>query len=391
MNHNPLWQLQTVGQSVWYDNIGRGLLQGGGLRRLIDESAVVGVTSNPTIFQKAVAESEDYDPLIRESVEQQLTTDQTMDRLMTEDVAAACDILRPVFDRETSEDGWVSIEVKPAAAYDGDVTLAEVHRLRGLVDRPNLFVKIPGTKEGVRAIQAAIGEGIPINVTLIFSLERYREVMEAYLAGLEALLERQRGGDGVPSLEGVASVASFFVSRVDTNVDKRLQALIDQTDDAARRAHLQGLMGKAAVANAKLAYQDFLRVFSGPRWEALAAKGAKLQRPLWASTSTKNPAYSDVLYVEELIGPHTVNTMPQNTLEAFADHGKVAETVTEGVEGARELLAALERVGISMDEVTAELEDEGVKAFAASFDSLWQALDQKRSQVDLGFKAGPTL
>ncbi len=210
MDKNPLWQLQALGQSVWYDNIGRGLLQGGGLQRLIDEYAVVGVTSNPTIFQKAVAESDDYDPLIRESVEQQLSTDQTMDRLMTEDVARACDILRPVFDREQSDDGWVSIEVKPSAAHDADVTLSEVHRLRGLVDRPNLLVKIPATKEGVRAIQAAIGEGIPINVTLIFSLERYGEVMEAYLAGLESLLERQGSGDGLPALEQVASVASLL-------------------------------------------------------------------------------------------------------------------------------------------------------------------------------------
>jgi transaldolase len=392
MNHNPLWRLQGLGQSVWYDNIGRGLLRSGGLQRLIDEDAVVGVTSNPTIFQKAVAEGDDYDGLVRASVGEGISTDAALDRLMTEDVAAACDILRPVFDREGGGDGWVSIEVRPALAYDAAGTLAEVHRLRGLVDRPNLLVKIPATREGVQAIEAAIGEGIPINVTLIFSLERYREVMEAYLAGLEQLAARlEADGDTVlPSLGQVASVASFFVSRVDTKVDGRLQALVDVTDDPDRKAKLQGLMGRAAVANAKLAYLEFQKVFAGPRWDALTAQGATVQRPLWASTSTKNPGYRDVIYVEELIGPHTVNTMPQNTIDAFADHGVAEETVTRDVEGALQLLAALEREGISMAEVTAQLEDEGVKAFADSFDSLWQALDQKRSAFGEGLRAGST-
>lgn len=389
MNHNPLWRLRELGQSVWYDNIGRGLLQTGGLERLIDEYAVVGVTSNPTIFQKAVADSADYDALITESVAGQITTDQTMDRLMSEDVAAACDILRPVFERTSGADGWVSIEVGPSLARDTAGTLAEVHRLRSLVDRPNLLVKIPATKQGVPAIRDAISEGIPINVTLIFSLERYREVMEAYLSGLETLVERRAPGDGGGGLGSVASVASFFVSRVDSAVDKRLEKLIEATDDGGRKDMLRGLMGKAAVANAKLAYQEFLRVFSGPRWEALQAKGAKVQRPLWASTSTKNPEYRDVLYVEELIGPHTVNTMPQNTLEAFADHGVVAETVTEDIEEARAHLRRLEAVGVSMDEVAVELEDEGVKSFADSFDSLWQALDEKRAQVAPKPTTGP--
>jgi transaldolase len=391
MNRNPLWRLQELGQSVWYDNIGRGLLRSGGLQRLVDEDAVVGVTSNPTIFQKAVAEGHDYDELIRRSVEEGLSTDETVDRLMTEDVASACTVLRPVFEREDGEDGWVSIEVRPSLAYDSDGTLAEVHRLRGLVDRPNLLVKIPATREGVTAIRAAIAQGLSINVTLIFSLERYGEVMEAYLAGLEELAAKRRAGnEGLPSLDQVASVASFFVSRVDTNVDKRLEVMIEATADAERRQSLAGLKGHAAVANAKLAYAQFQRVFSGPRWEALAAQGANLQRPLWASTSTKNPDYRDVVYVEELIGPHTVNTMPQNTLEAFADHGVVEETVTRDPDEALDHLAALERKGIGMAEVTAQLEDEGVKAFADSFDSLWQALDEKRAALgSAGAALGP--
>lgn len=378
MSTNPLLGLRELGQSVWYDNIGRLLLVEGGLEFMIAEDGVAGVTSNPSIFQKAIAETAEYDHAIAGLVELGLGTDQVLDTLTTQDVAMAADMLRSTWSLTGGLDGWVSIEVAPSLAADEDATIAEVHRLRALVARPNLLVKVPATPAGVRAIRRLIGEGQSINVTLIFSLQRYREVMEAYIGGLEELVARRAAGEALPDPAGVASVASFFVSRVDSKVDGRLETLVAAAPDEAARSRLRALQGVAAVANAKLAYQEFLSTFRGPRWEALAAAGARVQRPLWASTSTKNPAYRDVLYVEELIGPLTVNTMPQVTLDAFRDHGVVSTTITARVDEARLQLAELEALGIGMEEVTAQLEAEGVKAFADSFDGLWAAIDAKR-------------
>jgi transaldolase len=378
MTENPLTRLQTLGQSVWYDNIGRGLLVSGGLQRMIDEDAVVGLTSNPSIFQKAIAETTEYDADIQDLVAGGSTTDEILDSLMSRDVGMAADLLRPVWEASGTEDGWVSIEVAPSLALDTEATVAEAHRLRALVGRPNVLVKVPATEAGVQAVRRLIGEGVSINVTLIFALERYGQVMEAYLGGLEQLEAAREAGADVPSPASVRSVASFFISRVDSKVDARLGGLADESGDATVAQELRDLQGKAAIANARLAYQAFTGTFRGPRWDALTDVGARVQRPLWASTSTKNPAYRDVLYVEELIGDRTVNTMPQATLDAFRDHGVAAPTLAEGLDKARAQLAAIEGHGISMTNVTAELETEGVKAFADSFTSLWAALDQKR-------------
>lgn len=376
MARNPLTLLQDLGQSVWYDNIGRDLLLSGGLRRMVDEDAVVGLTSNPSIFQKAIAESDDYDEAIAALVGEGASVDHMLDTLMGGDVGMAADLLRGAFERTDTLDGWVSIEVAPSLAYDTETTVMEARRLRSLVGKPNILVKVPATLEGVPAIERLIGEGVSVNVTLIFSIDRYRAVMEAYLAGMERLVARRAAGEAQPAPGAVRSVASFFVSRVDSLVDRRLEETAAAEPD--RADELRALRGKAAVANAKLAYQAFLETFSGPRWERLSATGARVQRPLWASTSTKNPDYRDVMYVEELIGPDTVNTMPQSTLDAFRDHGEVRATITEGVDDARAHLTSLEGVGIAMDEVTARLEIEGVKAFADSFDSLVDTLRVKR-------------
>jgi transaldolase len=379
---NPLQRLGTLGQSVWYDNIRRGLLVTRGLERLIEDYAVVGVTSNPTIFHKAISETTEYDVAIADLRAGGASTPEILDALTTQDIAMAADQLRPIFTRSNGLDGWVSIEVPPGFAHRAAATVTEVHRLRSLVSRPNVFVKVPATAEGVVALRELIGQGVSINVTLTFGLERYGEVMEAYISGLENLSSRSVArGAPEPALGSVRSVASFFVSRVDTLVDSRLDALVAtarEDGDDNRASYLEGLRGKAAVANAKLAYQRFLTTFAGPRWEALAARGAHVQRPLWASTSTKNPVYRDVMYVEDLIGPHTVNTMPQATLDAFREHGVVEPTLTQGIEVARAHLAELEASGVSMAEVAAQLEDDGVKAFAASWDALVVDLDKKR-------------
>src|SRR5919204_1310843 len=310
---SPLHQLADHGQSVWIDFLSRQLLQSGELARMMRDDAVVGVTSNPTIFQKAISQGDAYDDQLRECLETLDDAKEIYLHLTHNDVAEACDLLRRVWDEGHGKDGYVSWEVDPNLAYDYDATLAEAKRLHELGDKPNLYVKIPATKPGLGAIEDMIALGKNINVTLIFSLERHKEVMEAYIRGLERLVES--GGD--PSK--VASVASYFVSRVDTETDKRL----DEIEGDATT-----LEGKLGIANAKLAYQNYLQTFAGPRWEALAAKGATKQRCLWASTSTKNPEYSDVLYVEGLIGPETVDTMPEETIQAFQDHGKVAQTLT---------------------------------------------------------------
>lgn len=377
VGNNPLRQLGVFGQSVWYDNIGRDLLVSGGLKRMVDEDAVVGLTSNPSIFQKAIADTDEYDGAIADLVAAGADAARVLDALMAEDVGMAADLLRETYDETGSVDGWVSIEVDPTLAYHTESTVVEARRLRTLVGRPNVLVKVPATRQGIPAIERLISDGLSVNVTLIFSIDRYREVMGAYLTGLERLIERRAAGEDLPEPATVRSVASFFVSRVDTLCDALLEAAAAGVG-AEQADALLALRGQAAVANAKVAYQVFLETFSGPRWEALASAGAKAQRPLWASTSTKNKAYSDVLYVEELIGPDTVNTMPHATLEAYRDHGDPHLTLTEGVEAARRLIGAIESSGVAMSDVTSRLEDEGVAAFAAAFESLMSTLQTKR-------------
>src|SRR5436190_273818 len=347
MPESNLHKLSALGQSVWNDYLSRQMLQSGKLAKMMEQDAVVGVTSNPTIFQKAISEGDAYDEQLKEILESgEQDPKETFLQLTSHDISDACDLLRKVWDESQGLDGYVSWEVDPTLAYDRDGTVAEARRLHEWIDKPNLYVKIPATEPGLEAIEEMIASGKSINVTLIFSLERHKEVMEAYIHGLERLVES--GGD--PSQ--VHSVASFFVSRVDTETDRRL----DQIGGDAKK-----LKGKLAVANAKLAYQNYLDAFAGPRWDALEAKGASKQRCLWASTSTKNPEYRDVMYIEELIGPETVNTMPEETMAAFQDHGRVAPTLTQHVDAARKLLDDLAAAGVDYDDVTYTLEREGVQ------------------------------
>jgi transaldolase len=367
MPDSNLHKLSALGQSVWIDYLSRGLLQTGELARMMRDDAVVGITSNPTIFQKAIADGDRYDAQLKEVLESGETDPKEIFlQLSSQDIADACDLLRKVWDETGGLDGYVSWEVDPTLAADRDATVAEARRLHEWVERPNLYVKIPATEPGVAAIEEMIAAGRNINVTLIFSLERHKTVMEAYIRGLERLVED--GGDPAT----VHSVASFFVSRVDTETDKRLDTI---GGDATK------LKGKLGIANAKLAYQNYLETFSGTRWEALEQKGATKQRCLWASTSTKNPEYRDVLYVEELIGPETVDTMPEETIQAFQDHGQVAETLTQGVDEARKLFDDLRAAGIDYDDVSDTLEREGVQKFADSFDELLDGIKAKRGEL----------
>lgn len=365
MARSRLHELSELGQSVWIDFLSREMLRSGGLARLRDEDAVVGVTSNPTIFQKAISAGDAYDEQLREELAQERDPKELFIRLAARDVGEALDLLRPVWDGGGGQDGYVSIEVDPTLAYDTEGTIAQAQRLHELIDRPNLFVKIPATEPGLPAIEEMIARGRSINVTLIFSLERYTEVAEAYLRGLERLVEA--GGD--PST--VASVASFFVSRVDTEADRRLDEIGGHEE----------LKGKLAIANAKLAYQRYKEIFSGGRWEALDAAGATPQRCLWASTSTKNPAYRDVLYVEELIGPETVDTMPEETIQAFQDHGRVAPTLEQGLDEAEQVFEGLAAAGVAYHDVTETLEREGVEKFADSFEELLEGIRAKTGEL----------
>src|SRR5207302_1641343 len=366
MPDSNLQKLSALGQSVWIDYLSRDLLETGELARMMSEDAVVGVTSNPTIFQKAISHGNRYDDQLKEILETgEADAKEIFLQLSSRDIADACDLLRPIWDEGNALDGYVSWEVDPTLAYDRDATIAEARRLHEWLERPNLYVKIPATKPGLGAIEEMIAAGRNINVTLIFSLERHQEVMEAYIHGVERLVDS--GGD--PST--VHSVASFFVSRVDTETDKRLDEIGGQDE----------LKGKLGIANARLAYQNYLETFAGDRWQALAAKGATRQRCLWASTSTKNPEYRDVMYVEELIGPETVNTMPQETIDAFQDHGKVADTIERGVEEAQQLFADLARIGIDYDDVVQVLELEGVQKFADSFEELLDGIQAKRGEL----------
>ncbi len=365
MNRSRLAELSERGVSVWIDSLSREMLETGELARLMAEDAVVGVTSNPTIFQKALSTGGWYDEQLRELLTREDDPTEIFLQLAMEDIRRACDLLRPVWEAGRGNDGYVSLEVDPTLADDSARTLEQALRLHEEVDRPNLLVKIPATKPGLGPIEECIAQGRSINITLIFSLERYGEVVEAYLRGLERLVES--GGD--PSR--VASVASFFVSRVDTEADRRLEEL----------GHPE-LQGKLAVANAKLAYQHFLEAFAGERWAALAAAGARKQRCLWASTSTKNPAYRDVLYVEELIGPETVNTMPIETIRAFQDHGEIrSDTLLDGVDEARRLFDELREVGVDYDDVVRTLELEGVQKFSDSFEELLEGIRAKRAEL----------
>jgi transaldolase len=365
VSRSRLHELSALGQSVWIDSLSREWLRTGELRRMMDEDAVVGVTSNPTIFQKAMSEGDWYDEQLREVLAEEDDPREIFLRLAFDDIREACDLMRTAWDGTEGQDGYVSLEVEPALAHDTEATIEQAQRFHDTVDRPNLYVKIPATAAGVPAIEEMIARGKKINVTLIFGLDRYAEVAEAYIRGVERLLES--GGDA----KSGTSVASFFVSRVDTEADKRL-------DSIGGADHLKG---KLAIANAKLAYQRYQEIFSGPRWEALAARGASTQRCLWASTSTKNPEYRDVMYIEELIGPQTVNTMPKETIEAFQDHGEVRLTLEEGLDEARRLFDELAAVGIDYDDVTRVLEDEGVQKFADSFDELLEGVAAKRAQL----------
>jgi len=369
---NSLFRLKDFGVSVWCDELSRDMIRGGRLKNLIDEKAVVGVTSNPSIFQKALSEGTAYDADIAKLAARGLSTEEIFEQLAIDDIREACDVLRPVYDRTGGEDGYVSLEVLPSLASDTARTIAEATRYHAEIARPNLMVKIPATREGIPAIRRMISLGKSINVTLIFSVERYAAVAEAYLGGLEEYAAG--GGD----LRPVASVASFFVSRIDTEADRRIDAALARESDPARRRRLESLKGRIAVANAKLAFARFRELFSGPRWEALAARGARPQRCLWASTSTKNKAYSDILYVQELIGGPSVNTMPIKTMDAYLDHGAPEETLTKGVDQARSDIAALADFGIDYHDITDNFsERDGVEKFVDSYVQLLAGLKEK--------------
>jgi transaldolase len=371
----PLQELTALGQSVWLDYIRRGILDNGELAEMIRDKALRGVTSNPAIFEQAIARSDDYDEALRSLAERGVDANEAYEALAIEDIQRAADLFRDIYEEAGGHDGFVSLEVSPELAHDTEGTLAEARRLWKVVDRPNVMIKVPGTDAGLPAIERLIAEGINVNVTLLFSLAGYEKVMEAYLAGLERRAEAEQ------SLERVASVASFFVSRVDSAVDAELEKRLGDAGSEEERERIRSLLGRAAIANAKLAYGRFREIFGGERFERLAARGARVQRPLWASTSTKNPDYRDVIYVEELIGPDTVNTMPLATVEAFADHGVARRTLDADVDRARADLAALSDLGIDLDWITDRLQVEGVEKFVVPFRHMIQCVDEKLTEV----------
>jgi transaldolase len=376
MADNRIKQLfREEGQSAWQDDISRDMLNEGSIRTAIEETGIRGLTSNPTIFEKAIAAGSAYDEEIGGLLERDLDAHAIFETVAVRDIQGATDLFRTIYESSEGGDGFVSIEVSPLAARDPAITTADARRLWSAVDRPNLMVKIPGTVEAVPIIQQMLTEGININITLLFSVAAYERVARAYISALAA---RQAAGQPI---DRIASVASFFVSRVDTLVDKLLDEKIAATGDATQKGWLQSLKGKAAIANAKIAYQSFERLFSGAEWDSLAAAGADVQRPLWASTSVKNPAFPDTMYVDELIGPHTVNTMPRPTIAAFLDHGTVARTIDKDLSGAYKTMEDLAAAGIDIDAVTTQLEDEGIASFAKSYDSLLAGVAAKRSQL----------
>ena len=389
MAKNRLQELHDAGQSIWLDSIDRRILHDGELDRRIRDDALTGMTSNPTIFQKALASSNAYDEQITEAEEidavrdaedrRGLTVGQVFYLLETTDVRDACDHFAGVYSSTRGADGYVSIEVSPGVAGSRDATVTEARGLWKTVDRPNVMVKVPGTPEGAPAVRTLIAEGINVNITLLFGIDAHERVIDAYIEGLEERVKKRQ------PIDGIASVASFFVSRVDTEIDKRLDALIAKAPQPEKE-RLEMLKGRAAIANAKLAYRLFTQKFAGPRWEALAKQGARVQRPLWASTSTKNPKYRDVMYVEELIGPDTVDTMPPATIDAFRDHGVVERTVDKKIAAAEGLLKEIEAVGISLKEVTDKLLDDGIASFQKSFDELIAGLEAKIGSLAPGGK-----
>src|SRR5690625_2012911 len=366
MHETPLHALLQLDQSVWYDNIHRDMLRQGELARMVREEGVTGVTSNPTIFEKAIGAGQAYEEGVAEAVrtEPDAGPERWVERLAVADIQAAADVLRPVYDRTEGRDGMISLEVSPELADDSDGTIAAARRLWSEIDRPNAMIKVPATEAGLTAIETLIADGINVNVTLLFARERYRRVAEAYIRGLE---RRAEAGQAVT---GIASVASFFVSRVDTAVEQALGAAIG------------ALAGEVAIANARLAYQDFLEIFDGSRFQALRAQGAQPQRLLWASTGTKNPAYSDVLYVEALIGARTVTTLPPATFEAYRDHGEPQPRLESGIDQAEQTLQTAQAAGIDLDAITARLEQEGVQAFTDSYRTLLQTIEAKTKRLD---------
>ncbi len=377
MDSERLRRLHEAGQAVWLDYIDRAILRNGELTRRIRDDFLTGMTSNPTIFEKALASGDLYDVQISATHDQSAW--ETFELLETDDVRAACDAFAGVYRDTQGQDGFVSIEVSPGVAHDASATVREARRLWQTVRRPNLMVKVPGTLAGATAVELLIAEGINVNITLLFDVAAHGRVMEAYLRGLESRVEA-----GLP-IDSLASVASFFVSRVDTEVDARLDAMVAQ--DNVKKEDADAVRGRAAIANARMAYALFRDTFSGHRWTVLAEKGARVQRPLWASTSTKNPAYRDVMYVEQLIGPDTVNTLPPATIEAFRDHGEVARTVDTNIEAEWEVLARLAELGIAMDEVTTKLLADGLTSFQKSFDSLIGGIEKKSAALREQFQA----
>jgi transaldolase len=375
MSANPLLELASFGQSGWLDQMRRSLLSSGELKRLIEEDGLRGLTSNPTIFEKAIAGSNDYTGDLRRLAKQGASVEAIYEHLTLEDIRGAADLFRGVHESSQGGDGFVSLEVSPLLAHDTAKTIQEAKALFAKLARPNVMIKVPATPEGIPAIEELIAAGLNVNVTLMFSVAVYEKVAEAYLRGLE---RRVAAGEAV---DRIASVASFFVSRIDTAVDRELERLLSQAREEKQKSRVNALHGKAAIANAKLAYGSFRRIFRGKRWEALKAKGARPQRPLWASTSTKNPAYSDVLYVESLIGPDTVDTIPPQTLDAFRDHGRAAATLETGMDEARAVFRELKTVGVDFQEVTDRLTAEGVEKFADSFRQLLDVMRARRDEA----------
>jgi transaldolase len=371
MNKNPLLELEALGQSVWWDYLRRNALDNGELKQLIEQDGLCGLTSNPSIFEKAIVDSNDYDNAIHSMALEGKSIEEIYEALTIEDIQRAADLFRPVFDRLHGGDGFVSLEVSPQLAHDTAGTVTEARRLWSAVNRPNLFIKVPATREGLPAIQQLIGEGINVNITLLFGLPRYREVAEAYLLGLETLAAR-----GKP-LAQVSSVASFFLSRIDVLIDPLLEKIRMKDGPAAKI--VAGLHGQVAISSAKVAYQIYQEIFSGERFRKLAQMGARTQRLLWASTCTKNPEYSDIKYIETLIGRETINTIPPETLNAYRDHGKPTSQLEEGTQEAYRVLEALSQAGVDLDASTQELEDEGVKKFNQAFGKVTAALQEKQT------------
>jgi transaldolase len=372
---NPLQQLKTLGQSVWYDNIDRSQLVSGQFKRMLDEDGVVGVTANPTIFEKSISSGHAYDEQISQLISEHKSTSDIYEAVVIKDIRTVADLLRPIYASTEGLDGYVSLEVSPELAHDTQGTIDEAKRFWGMVERPNLMIKIPATPEGIPAIYETLRNGINVNITLIFSIEVYRQVTDAYLRALE-----DRNGRGL-DISHLGSVASLFVSRVDTLVDPLLDKKAQASSDPNEQERIKALRGKAAIANARIVYQDFKKTFYSPRFETLKHAGANVQRPLWASTSTKNPAYRDVLYAEELVGPNTVDTMPLETINNFRDHGQARNSIEDDISGAQHTLDALENLGIHYAQITQQLLDEGLKKFSDSFHQLFTGIDSKKNAI----------